>query len=374
MSETAIRTAGIYIPLFTGSLSMLGSGAIIYSIWAQFETKMKDPQHRILGMMSICDFVYSANKALGFLTYPSGYGVPTFGNQATCSMQGFFTQFGYAAGCYSPFLSLYYYLTINRGMNNKEFARIEKVLHVSIVGLHLTFAIVGVSIGLFDRTPSFCYIARGSDGSFQNTAPIFYEAFAQIWIQLAYVIVIVTNTSIWLHVRKQENKMKKYQVNLPSSHWVSDSQLANMRKKTSHSRSVFIQSSLYIGAFMLSWSWATIYHIIAWLTGKQTPWATLLINTFLPLQGFWNAFIYSRHRYLRAKKRNKDLGCFEVLKLVFLPRAADHGDSTNEIVPQRSIYRSIQRRASKWFRAGGGEQSVVELEAGVNDTNDNTGT
>ena len=53
LSSTTIRTVGIYIPVLTGSLSVLGSSAIIYSIWARRETKLKDPQHRILGMMSI---------------------------------------------------------------------------------------------------------------------------------------------------------------------------------------------------------------------------------------------------------------------------------------------------------------------------------
>ena len=97
-SSTTIRTVAIYIPLLTGSLSVLGSGAILYSIWARRDVKLKDPQHRILGAMSFFDVLYSLNKALVFLTYPSGLGVPTFGNVATCSLQGFFTQFGYAAG------------------------------------------------------------------------------------------------------------------------------------------------------------------------------------------------------------------------------------------------------------------------------------
>ena len=66
-----IRTAGIYIPLLTGTLSVIGSGSILYSIWASRSTKLKDPQHRILGMMSIFDIFYSVNKALTFLTYPS---------------------------------------------------------------------------------------------------------------------------------------------------------------------------------------------------------------------------------------------------------------------------------------------------------------
>ena len=59
------------------------------------------------------------------------------------------------------------------------------------------------SIGLFNPTPSFCYIAPGPYGCqtnpnvqcrFADTAPYFYEAFAQVWIQLAvsnFVICII---------------------------------------------------------------------------------------------------------------------------------------------------------------------------------------
>ena len=55
VTATRIRTAGIYIPLVTRTLSVLGSGSILYSIWARRTTKLTDPQHRILGMMSIFD-------------------------------------------------------------------------------------------------------------------------------------------------------------------------------------------------------------------------------------------------------------------------------------------------------------------------------
>uniref|UniRef100_A0A7S2K929 G-protein coupled receptors family 1 profile domain-containing protein n=1 Tax=Skeletonema marinoi TaxID=267567 RepID=A0A7S2K929_9STRA len=322
-TKTRIRTAGIYIPLLTGTLSVIGSGSILYSIWARRSTKLKDPQHRILGMMSIFDILYSINKALMFLTYPAGLGVPTFGNVATCSLQGFFTQFGYAAGSYNLVLSLYYFLIINKGMKKEEFARVwEKVLHAIIVICHLTFAIVGVAIGLYNPTPAFCYIAPGPYDCttnpdvpcpFETTAPYFYEVFAQGWIQLAYVGIIVTNLLIWLSVRRQEKRMKKYQTQLEAS------RLSDMEKKSSYARSVFVQSILYVGAFFLSWSWATIFHLVNWITGVSVPWITLLINTFLPLQGFFNAFIYARPRYIRLKKKNGHMGFRQLIKLVFLP-------------------------------------------------------
>ena len=328
--SSGVRTAGIYIPLLTGTLSVIGSGSILYSIWARRSTKLKDPQHRILGMMSIFDVLYSLNKALTFLTYPSGIGVPTFGNDATCSLQGFFTQFAYATGSYNVVLSIYYYLIINKGMTKEEFAKVwEKVLHGIVVVCHLSFAIISASIGLYNPTPAFCYIAPGPyDCStnpdvpcrFETSATYFYEAFGQGWIQLAYVVIIVTNLLIWLSVRRQEKLMKKYQTQLEAS------RLSDMEKQSSYARSVFIQSILYVGAFIVTWSSATIFHLVWWITGVSKPWITLLVNTLLPLQGFWNAFIYARPRYIRLKKMHGDFSFRQLITLVFLPQALPMSD------------------------------------------------
>ncbi len=336
ITKRRIRTAGIYIPLLTGTLSAIGSGSILYSIWAQRSIKLKDPQHRILAMMSIFDIGYSVNKALMFLTYPSGLGVPTFGNNATCALQGFFTQFGYAAGSYNLVLSIYYYSVINRGMKKQEFARVwEKLLHGIVIICHISFAIIGVSIGLFNPTPGFCYIASAPNAwcktdntctRFENSAAWFYEAFAQGWIQLAYVGIVVTNALIYLFVRRQENEMAKYR---HRGNVVAE-QLSDMKKKSSYARTVFVQSILYVGAFFLSWSWATIFHLVGWTTGVSVPWITLLINTFLPLQGFFNAFIYARPRYIRLKRNNVHLSFTQLIKLVFLPDTST-GPSTSHL-------------------------------------------
>lgn len=212
-------------------------------------------------------------------------------------------------------------------MKKEQFAKVwEKVLHSIVIICHLSFAIIGVSIGLFNPTPGFCYITPGPYGCksnpevecrFGTTAAYFYEAFAQGWIQLAYVVIIVTNLLIWLFVRKQEKEMEKYKTKSISA--AATEQLSDMEQKSSYARSVFIQSILYVGAFFLSWSWATIFHLVAWITGVSVPWITLLINTFLPLQGFFNAFIYVRPRYLRLKKKHVHLSKWDLVKLVFFP-------------------------------------------------------
>lgn len=178
-SITTLRTVALYIPCLSGSLSILGSSSIIYSIYKQRKVKLKDPQHRILLGMSIFDIFYSLCKALTFLLYPSGYGIPAFGNLSSCRLQGFFTQFSYSVGLYNLVLSLYYYLTIVKGMKRREFSHIiEKCCHGFIVILTLTFASVGAGIGLFNPTPAFCYIAPFPYGCTRtNTCTRFGDSF-----------------------------------------------------------------------------------------------------------------------------------------------------------------------------------------------------
>ncbi len=320
-----LHTAYIYVPLLTGSLSVIGSGAILHSIWANRSTKLKNPQHRILGMMSLFNMPFSINKALTFLTYPSGLDVPTFGNEATCSMQGFFTQFGYAAASYNMVLCIYYYLSINRGMKREQFEKVwEKVMHGIVVICHLSFAITGASIGLFNPTPGFCYISPAPHKKcyyepdipctrFEKSAVKFAIAFGQIWIQLGFMVIVVTNTLICLFVRRQEKEMEKYRTRS-----VAADQLSDMEKKSSYAKSVFIQSILYVGAFLLCWL-STGFYMWELRTGEHRTWMPLIVSIFNPLQGFFNAFIYARPRYLRLKKQNRHMGFKLLIKLVFLP-------------------------------------------------------
>jgi len=141
--------------------------------------------------------------------------------------------------------------------------------------------------------------------------------------------------------------MHKYRTRLQSQ--TADDTLNNMEQQSSYARSVFIQSILYVGAFFLSWSWATIYHLVAWFGGVSVPWITLLINTFLPLQGFWNAFIYARPRYIRIQKTKGNLSALEILKLVFLPPKDDHVEGANHgrrssvaAVESSGVFKSFQ--------------------------------
>jgi hypothetical protein len=67
------------------------------------------------------------------------------------------------------------------------------------------------------------------------------------------------------------------------------------------------QAMLYCCAFFITWLFPTIGLIIGLATnGPIPPTVLLLSDLFTPLQGFWNAFIYLRPRYLRYRRRQRE--------------------------------------------------------------------
>ena len=126
---------------------------------------------------------------------------------------------------------------------------------------------------------------------------------------------------------------------------------------------------LYVGAFVLTWSWATVFHLVAWTTGVSVPWISLLINTFNPLQGFWNAFIYARPRYIRLKKQHQHLGFREIIRMVFYPPKDEEERATgttggNNVSTLRSMYcRSRSFLASVKKYMGASSSSLKESQA-----------
>ena len=150
-----------YVPTLTGTLSSIGSVAIISHIFVYRNVKLRNPHFRILLGLSVYDLLYSANKALLFLTHPKVQGIlGAQGYSTSCALQGFFTHLGYAANCYSSFLGSFFYLTICHGVKSRTFAqRSEPILHVAITVLFMTLASYSVSIGLYNPTGAFCFIA-----------------------------------------------------------------------------------------------------------------------------------------------------------------------------------------------------------------------
>ncbi|KAL7526504.1 hypothetical protein ACHAWF_001797 [Thalassiosira exigua] len=395
-----------YIPLLTANLSVVGSSLIIHSILrgdrpteksktkvsannnnnnngvAAPSRKLHQPQHRILLAMSCCDVVYSLAKAWTFLLAPKGYGVPgAQGNLNTCALQGFIIQlFVHSTGGYTALLSIYYYLTICRGWKPQEFSkRVERLAHLSILGLFLTLAIVGVNVKLYNPVFGFCFIGsyppgceRGEGTPTCDRFPpqqlgLLYEIFAQAWIQAFFVVIIFCQAAIWKKVREQETRNAQYDFrrntvanrlsgakssdvqvvaieatstskSQRSSAASADSKMLAMRaseltmkqRKQKHNlqKMVAIQSTLYVVSFAFCWVGPTTFHLIGWIANYQSFAFVLILVIFTPLQGFWNAIIYARPLYTRLREKEKHLTRWKALKRVFAVECGGNRDDS----------------------------------------------
>jgi hypothetical protein len=162
----------MYLPVATGCLSLIGSSLILLSIYrsrinqqpSSHSKRQTSPvYHRILGVMSVYDIVYTLFSSMfgvlflphESLTYRRGHGT-----RFTCTLQGFFIQWGFGCFAYGAWLSVYYVLTIRYNLPEATLARyVEPMIHASVFLFYFGTALIASAVGLMNPTGSaVCWI------------------------------------------------------------------------------------------------------------------------------------------------------------------------------------------------------------------------
>ena len=73
------------------------------------------------------------------------------------------------------------------------------------------------------------------------------------------------------------------------------------------------QGALYVGAFFVTWLFPTISRVVKLLGGDPPIWLVALSGSFIPIQGFFNAFIYFWLRFLKCARNNPNRSVFWVV-------------------------------------------------------------
>jgi hypothetical protein len=158
-------------PKVTSFLSLVSSGYIIWDVVNMYRRGRRaqvKTYHRILLGMSLCDAL--ASLAWFFTTWPIPYDVfPAYGasgTQATCTLQGFFTQFSIASVFYNGSLALYYCLVVRFGWSDRRIteAQVERWMHLSALGAGLGTSTACVLMGLFNPVGWDCWIGSAPLG------------------------------------------------------------------------------------------------------------------------------------------------------------------------------------------------------------------
>jgi len=145
------------LPIISGSVSLLGSGAIAAMILMSAE-KLSRPFRRLIFGLSVMDIIQSLAMTLGPFSLPADLdGVLwSMGNTTTCDIQGFALHIGFAGvPMYMLSLTIYYLYVIKFSMKDKIFStRIEPWLHLVSIGWTIGGGIACWATGSFNMMES----------------------------------------------------------------------------------------------------------------------------------------------------------------------------------------------------------------------------
>ncbi|CAB9502227.1 expressed unknown protein [Seminavis robusta] len=315
-------------------LSITGSMYIIKHIVTSPQRR-GSVYHRLLLGLSIYDFMTSSAVFMGSWPIPSGTdGVYlASGTVNTCAAQGFFIQNGIGTPLYNASLGLYYVLVVFLGWKEDQLKKVEPFLHFFPIGFSVTTAVIAAATDSYRSSNVWCWITSS------NTAFRMGFFYGPVWAAMA--TVAISMFLIYYKVLVQERKVMKYQHaasivqnsvaggNNEASASMStptDSPSSSIRRRSifnrrqsqppstlRQSRRIASQGLFYVVSFFLTFvfpSWARVSQMVS----GTSPFAvTALFAVFFPLQGFFNAMVYFRPRYLRYRQANPDVGICRIL-------------------------------------------------------------
>ena len=214
------------LPKFPALCSILCSALIIRKVYFS-PSKRSNIYHRIICGLSCADILASLAFFFGTWLVPAntvgGFG-PVYGaigNDATCSLSGFFAQFAVASTLYNGTLTWFYLLTIYFSWSNRKLRKIEKWFHIIPFGFALLTASIAAGLDMYGNVEWLCWIKPDiSDGEELTDAQKNYVYFQWIFLvgPVWVTMVFVSRGFFLLHkkMRENEKKMEKYKFSTKS--------------------------------------------------------------------------------------------------------------------------------------------------------------
>lgn len=328
----------ILLQIFSATLSLIGSSIIVFKIVRSlYRSKSSTPYDRIILGLSSCDILASFTYILAPFLLPRATSkrVWAFGNETTCSWLGFLTQLAcYWAIWYNCILSFYYLLTVRFQVKRKAFVqKYEMWMHLSGAIFFPLTAAIGLMGNWYSemRYTMMCWIGevpKGCDGCWGLVVAYIFGAPSSIITLLA---VIINNIVIIVFVRRTLLSSKRTTVATSSEFERTDVESSSLprpslsRQRLAHQKRLkkeaAIQGILYVTTFAMTFLPMFVIQIMEGIVGYgdenlQKVYPLLVLNSILlPLQGFFNVFIYVRPNYNRFRAKKPDDSMIMILKL-----------------------------------------------------------
>ena len=321
LSDTQVKVLSI-LPLIPAVGSICASSTIVFMIW---KSHKRTVYRRLLLGMSLCDVCMSVFAPLQAFLLPreTSQRVWAVGNDATCSMMGFMSQFSFAILIYSTILSFYFLMTVRYGMREEKIAKFEPYLHLFAIGYPFITATIGVAKDMFREVElsPMCWVTdypeNCGDDPGETGEPCKGELIAWIFGGLlifpTLICLVVNNSLIYRHVRHTVYSARR-RSSVPIDTSNDRNSLSRNRNQQREADSqvrrvqeVAKQAFLYVFSFSLSYIW-TIFLRLMESAGfnaedESSVFFLLVLQAlFYPSQGMWNLLVYVRPKYSRSRK------------------------------------------------------------------------
>ena len=284
-------------PAISGTLSIIGSAAIVWMIADDWSKKIKNVKYRFLLCLCLADIVNSVVFVVWSLPLPKDtpgvWGAK--GNLTTCQIQRLFLQFGCIGSFYNAALSMYFKATLCDGLSEKEIAKkYEFAWHFMAIAWPLITGFIALYKQLFSVTGVGCFIAPDPlgcnvdklniDCERNPRAPIYSWLFTGVPLLLLVGYISYCMGKIYTKVRDISQRSQAYNFrpgnsnqgttdgasrasSTGSSIWSSLFFFPRMRRESSNEglpasnievriRETAIQAFLYVSAYMFTHIWA----------------------------------------------------------------------------------------------------------------------
>ena len=302
------------LPKVTSIPSLLGSAYIIQHVLRKRNGRI---YHRILLVMSAMDFIYAAKCFMSTWVIPSELTIwQARGNTQTCDAWGFMGHgASLSSALYNASLAIYFCLTVAFGWRERALqqrCKFETLAHAIPLVVGWSTAIASLLLELNNPIGWTCWIGTYPPGcglpapwsppcqrASVKQVDIYRWALFHAELWFAFVLCAIAMIIMVMKVRQRENAMARYVFGGDGS----DSTRRSSERRVILSQKVTTQASLYIFFFFVTW----IFPMVQFVVGNQTGYLLfpfLVLTTLVnPLQGFYDAIIYARPRYLQYRER-----------------------------------------------------------------------
>jgi len=303
----------VIIPKISGLMSILGSIALIRDLLKGPRAERKQITSKVLIAMNISDLIgTSIMHVIGTWFVPKGTLFWSAGNEHTCDIQGWSQVLFYPyALLYNAVLSIIFLLLVRYSWSEEDFRKWSYVILCAPPVLVTLISIPRMRYYKYmnDEGGWFCSFTPSPPGCDripdmecnEDNLDIYtyYRLYGVCLLLLSTSIIIYACVRLFLVARRSDESVSAYR----------SSARSRAQGNYATSNRVAVSGLLYSGGNLLVVLPTIILFIglIAKVNGASFFWTffNLQLAIFLPLQGFLNALVYFRPKYLEYKKEKR---------------------------------------------------------------------